>query len=51
VSMAHDLMLTDITGLAAAGFAFVGVSAQPLGIQGFGGSGTALIGWDEDRFR
>jgi hypothetical protein len=25
VSMAHDFMLTDITGLAAAGFAFVGV--------------------------
>ena len=35
VSMAHDLMLTDIRGLAAAGFAFVGVSAQPLGIRGF----------------
>jgi hypothetical protein len=50
VSMAHDLMLTDITGLAAAGFAFAGVSAQPLGIQGFGSSGLSLIGWDEDRY-
>jgi Alpha/beta hydrolase domain len=50
VSMAHDLMLTDITGLAAAGFAFVGVSAQPLGIRGFATGGTSLIGWDEDRY-
>ena len=50
VSMAHDLMLMDITGLAAAGFAFVGVSAQPLGIRGFGNGGTSLIGWDEDRY-
>jgi hypothetical protein len=50
VSMGHDLMLTDIAGLAAAGFAFVGVSAQPLGIRGLGNSETALIGWDRDRY-
>jgi hypothetical protein len=38
VPMAHDLMLTEMKGLAAAGFAFVGVSAQP---PAFKDSGTA----------
>ena len=54
VSMGHDLMLCEVPGLAAEGFAHVGVSAQRLGIHGapdlMGDMGDPLCSWDPERY-
>jgi len=54
VSMMHDLMMYELPGLAALGFAHVGVSAQRLGVHGapdlMGDLGDPLVRWDPERY-
>ncbi|UKZ75692.1 hypothetical protein TrVFT333_003384 [Trichoderma virens FT-333] len=53
VSSGYDLMISDSNGVYEAGYAFVGVSAQLVGLDGFQGAGVVKQGltqWDPERY-
>ncbi|EHK21093.1 uncharacterized protein TRIVIDRAFT_23442, partial [Trichoderma virens Gv29-8] len=53
VSSGYDLMISDSNGVYEAGYAFVGVSAQLVGLDGFQEAGVVKQGltqWDPERY-
>jgi hypothetical protein len=50
VSFGYELAFHDSPGLYANGFAYVSVSAQPTGIDGFPSNPQGLRAWDGERY-
>ena len=50
VSVGYEMALCDPPGLYENGFAFVAVSAQPTGIDGFASNPRGLKQWDPERY-
>jgi hypothetical protein len=50
VSGGYEILMADSPGIYENGFAYVSVSAQPLGLVGFPSNPRGLINWDRTRY-
>ncbi|MCL6460137.1 MAG: hypothetical protein K6T85_19270, partial [Gorillibacterium sp.] len=50
VSNGYEISFADPAGLYKNGFAYVSVSAQPLGVQGYEENSQGLVAWDPARY-
>ncbi|GIP59540.1 alpha/beta hydrolase domain-containing protein [Paenibacillus woosongensis] len=50
VSNGYEISFADPHGLYQNGFAYVSVSAQPLGVEGYEDNNQGLKAWDPDRY-